>query len=121
MPSERDQTLSGLVEQVRVATGLDLEASIRWVSPAEQRSLDEELDRRSREPGVKVILLGSASLDRTSQPTASYEGYWALVLPGQETMVYDDGDFASVIEEYVTEEVWGRTGRARKPGFLRDA
>jgi hypothetical protein len=43
-----------------------------------------------------------------------------LVLPGQETTIHDDDDFRDLIEEYMIEDVWERTGRAPAPGFLQD-
>jgi hypothetical protein len=97
---------------------LKLEASLRWVSPEEQLAADDEFDRLQADPDVQVIRFGSVNLDQPSRSARTYEGYWALVLPGQETSVYDDDDFSGVIEEYVIEEVWGRTGTARMPGFL---
>jgi hypothetical protein len=119
VPTEWRHTLDRLIEQVRVATGLGLEASIRWVSPEEQRAADTEFDRLLADADVQVVQLASMKTDDPSLSARSYEGYWALVLPGQETSINDDDDFSGVIEEYVIEEVWGRTGSAPNPGFLR--
>jgi len=120
VPPEWEREVTRLNERVRLATGEDLGASIRWVSEDEQRVLSAEIELRMSAPGVRVVRLGSSDSGASATVDESYHGYWALVLPGQETMTSDVSQIADEVEDHVIEPVWLRTGQAPMPGFLAD-
>ena len=112
------ETLGRLVERVCVATGLELEAALRWASAEEQQAMDDDFDRRLADPNVQAIRLGAKGSDSEARSARRYEAHWVLVLTGQETTIHDDDDFEDLLEEYIIEKVWERTARAPTPGFL---
>jgi hypothetical protein len=120
VPPEWEQELVRVAAQVHLATGEDLEASLRWVSVEEQRDADAAFERRLEAPNVRVIRIGSTDPLAGVRAGDSYHGYWALVLPGQETMIHEASQIADEVEDYVIEDVWLRTAFAPKPGFLKN-
>jgi hypothetical protein len=118
VPSGWEQALRLLVSHVRRATGLDLDASLRWVSAEEEGDIVAEMNRRLSDPDARAIGLGSADADREVLPLDSYHGHWVLELPGETASIVDEGQLADVIEDYVIEAVWLETGLAPRPGFL---
>jgi hypothetical protein len=116
--NEWEPNLHRILAQVRRATGLDLEASLRWVSAEEPRDADDEFNRKLNDPGLRVVRVGSTDSETLVRPWGSYEGYWALELPDQVTMVQDPAELVDVIEDYVIDAVWATTGTAPRPGFL---
>jgi hypothetical protein len=118
MPPEWEQELLRVAAKVRVAAAQDLEASLRWASVKEQRDADAAFERRLEAPNVRVIRIGSTDPLPGVRAGDSYHGYWALVLPGQETMIHDASQIAVEVEDHGIEDVWLRTAIGQ-PNQLR--
>jgi hypothetical protein len=108
--------LARLASDLRASTGLELAATVRWVTPEEERAKDREWDRMACGPSRRFRRVGSRAAPWSAErPVEEYLGYWELDLVDSSTVIFEPEDVIDQVQEHVTEVLWGEGRSASWP------